>query len=153
MGGWSSRAGKLLGVSFLVLLMGCGGGGSANLHPVKGKVLLGTNPLAVKEGENAQVQFHPDKSAGNNETVVPNGPIRPDGSYELSTNGKPGAPAGKYLVTVVYQSGPGPNAKDADQYAVPKNLINEKYASTISSGLKKEVVPGGSGNYDLTVTK
>lgn len=134
------------------ILAGCGGGSGPTLHPVKGKVLLGGKAIAVKEGENALVQYHPDQAAGNKETVIAVGPVAADGSYELSTNGKPGAPAGKWVVTVVYQTGPGPDAKDAAAYAVPKNLINETFNAVISSPLKKEVTPAG-GNYDLTVTK
>ncbi len=146
---------RVLVLGFLLFLLGCsGGGGSDTLHPVKGRVLLDKKPITVKEGQTALVEYHPDKDGGSSVPVTPRATVNADGSYELTTDGKPGAPAGKYLVTVVYQAGPKAGAKDADLYAVPKSLINPNFNNVGGTFLKREVKANApSGEYDLPVTK
>src|SRR5687767_13348261 len=76
----------------LFLVAGCDGGG---LPPVKGKVTV--DGAALTSGS---VRFVPDTTKGNKATTEPAGEIGSDGTYTLHTNGKPGAPAGWYKVTV-----------------------------------------------------
>jgi len=88
---------------------GCGGGDSLPpLHPVKGKVTLDKNPYTA----GGTVTFHPTEAkklpAG---VSAPVGTIGADGSYELKTNGQPGAPEGGYKVTVSGTMLPGQGKK------------------------------------------
>lgn len=124
----------------LVLALGCGSSGKDKLVPVSGKVTLSGTPLTA-----GQVAFHPDTAKGNTAKGVPAGAIGADGTYTLSTDGKSGAPAGWYKVTVVTNF-PGVSGEP-----VP---INAKYGNPSGSGLEREVVPSpASGAYDLQVTK
>lgn len=128
--------------SFCVLTasLGCGSSGKDKLFPVSGKVTLGGSPLTA-----GQVAFHPDLEKGNKSKGVASGAIGSDGSYTLSTDGKPGAPVGPYKVTV------STNFPGVSGTPVP---INAKYNNPNGSGLDREVVPNpASGAYDLQVTK
>jgi len=119
--------------AMLVVTCGCGGGSKNN--PVTGKVTSGGTPL-----KNGGVRFVPDGA-----TKLPGEPageIKEDGTYTLTYQGKPGAPAGTYKV-VVNSSEPS-NPKDP--YSVPKSSINSKY-NTAESTTLSVTVP--SGNYDL----
>lgn len=124
----------------LLTLLGCGSSGKDKLVPVSGKVTLNGTPLTA-----GQVAFHPDTAKGNNAKGVPTGTIGADGTYTLSTDGKSGAPAGWYKVTVVTNF-PGVSGEP-----VP---INARYGNPSGSGLEREVVPSpASGAYDLQVSK
>src|SRR5262245_43577043 len=87
--------------------------------PVTGKVYLGDRPLPT-----GSVSFRPDASKGNTSTWEPSGDIGPDGTYKLSTNGKPGAPPGWYRVIVAADVPSNPN----DPYSMPRSIITAKYA-------------------------
>jgi hypothetical protein len=126
--------------SLLLASLGCGSSGKDKLIPVSGKVILGGSPLTA-----GQVAFHPDLAKGNKAKGVPTGSIGGDGSYSLTTDGKPGAPVGAYKVTV------STNFPGMSGTPVP---INAKYNNPNGSGLDREVVPNpASGAYDLQVTK
>ena len=87
----------LVGVcaAFLLLgLLGCGGQNTGGL-PVSGKVTVNGQPLAK-----GSLTFHPMKD--NPTKATPTGTIE-NGQYTIYTNGKPGAPPGKYKVTIVSQ--------------------------------------------------
>ena len=80
------------------LCLGCaqetGPEAKLSLVPVKGKVTLGTTPLAA-----AQVSFHPDGPAP--EGYVGSAALTDaEGKFELTVGGRKGAPPGKYKVTV-----------------------------------------------------
>ena len=138
-----SRTGYLLPglivVGLLAALPGCGQ--SEKLYPVSGQVKLGNGPLTM-----GIVSLVPD--ASNPTKAHPSASIGPDGSYNVTTNGKTGAPAGKYKIAVTTQMPPG-----ADTPAAPVN-INPKYQNADTSGLSFEVKPNPDpGQYDLIVTK
>lgn len=64
-------------------------------NPVQGKVLYKGEPLKA-----ALVSFHPDGTAEVN--VDPSiGLTNDDGTFSLTTGQSPGAPAGKYVVTII----------------------------------------------------
>ena len=66
------------------------------LYPVRGTVTVGGRPLP-----GGTVQFEmKDKGQASGEVFTAAGEIQADGSYELSTFGKPGAPAGEHRVWV-----------------------------------------------------
>ncbi|HEX3147593.1 MAG TPA: hypothetical protein VHR66_05880 [Gemmataceae bacterium] len=129
-------------LSLLTLTTGCGRTGG-KLHPVSGRVLVDGAPLTT-----GGVRFQPDQSRGNTSTAEPVGQIRPDGSYSLSTNGRPGAPAGWYKVSV-NGSGPIDSAKPfANQSPLARRFSNPETA-----GLAVEVLPSAaSGAYDLNLS-
>src|SRR5262245_14179862 len=79
-----------VGLVVLVVAAGC----SSGYVPVKGKVTL-KNQKPVTVGS---VVFVPDKD--NTLRVTPTGKITPEGTYELSTEGRSGAPVGSYIVCV-----------------------------------------------------
>ena len=106
-------------------LAGCGPGGPSTV-PVKGKVLHNGQPLS--EGT---VTFVPE-TAGQPEPV---GSIGADGSYQLATGDKPGAPVGKYKVVVRASVPSNPN----DPYSVPKSLVNAKYTTPAATDLQVTV--------------
>jgi len=113
--------------------------------PVTGKVYLGDRPLTT-----GSVSFRPDASKGNNSTLEPSGDIGPDGTYKVSTNGKPGAPPGWYKVVVAADVPSNPD----DPYSMPKSIIGTKYADPNTTDLSIEVVENPPpGAYDLKVSK
>ena len=133
---------------------GCGSGGP-KLYPVSGKVMLGKEPLKA-----GMVTYFPDEAKGNKSKNSPTGEIQSDGSYKLSTSGKPGAPAGWYKIMVTTSTPgmggattPDPNnpqvASLNPQGSGPQ--VNDKYKSVSTTDLAKEVVPSG-GAYDLEVS-
>ena len=124
-------------------LSGCDSAGK--VLPVQGKVLLDGTPLST-----GSLVFKPDATKGNNSTLQPASDISTDGTYNLFTREKPGAPAGWYKVGVVAE---GP-ASATDPYAPRKSLVAQKYNDPETSGLAVEVVENPApGAYDLKLTK
>jgi hypothetical protein len=125
----------------LFLVAGCDGSGS--LQKVTGKVTVDGAPLTT-----GSVRFVPDAAKGNKSKDEPAGQIGSDGTYTLITNGKPGAPAGWYKVTV--------NATEVPESSNPfggKALVAPRFNVPETSGLSVEVVSSPkSGAYDLTVS-
>lgn len=138
--------------SFLVIGAGCGK--SEPLYPVSGKVMLGKEPLT-----GGQITFFPDAAKGNKSKHSPTGKIGSDGTYTLTTDGKAGAPAGHYKVTVTGQT-PGMSAMTPGEVGKPMPLnpatgpkIDPKYQNEAQTPLTKEVVASGAAadHYDVTV--
>src|SRR6266851_143305 len=86
---------KLLWAACLCGAMGLVGCGGPRLEPVTGKVTVNGSPLTA-----GLVTFAPDASKGNTTNLAALGKIGEDGSYTLTTDGKSGAPAGWYKVSV-----------------------------------------------------
>lgn len=125
---------------------GCGGDPIGRTVPVTGKVIVDGKPLST-----GSVTFWPEESKGDNSKLEATGQIGKDGTYTLNTRGKPGAPPGRYKVTVTAQA--EPDAKNP--YAPPKHLINPSYAAKETTSLKViEVVENPAPDaYDLIVTR
>jgi hypothetical protein len=133
----------LLGVA---VAAGCSKGGQQ--VPVKGKITLGDKPLKLKDPQKGSVTFYPDKDKGNTSTGLPVGELNAEGEYELSWNGKPGAPTGWYKVVVVANEPTNPK----DPYSIPRPLVNRKWADEKTTDLSVEVVSGAAeGAYDFKV--
>lgn len=135
-----------LGLVFLAgtLLFGCGNSEYVPpLAPVKGKVTVDGAPLT-----SGQVSLVP--------VVPPSQPVPPsmgkvgtDGTYEIFTSGKSGAPLGKYKVWIspptIPTEGGGP--PDAPPY-------NSKYRDQKKTPLEIDVVAKADpGKYDLVLSK
>ena len=92
--------------------------------------------------------FAPDTAKGNTHAVGPAAAIEPDGSYTLTTNGKAGAPAGWYKVTVSTRTPPKEGATSAP--AESAVYIDPVYSDTKLTPLSREVIDSPeSGWYDL----
>jgi hypothetical protein len=112
---------------------------------VEGTVTVGKDKLKT-----GSVAFKPDAQKGNKSKHEPIGTINPDGTYSLTTLGKPGAPPGWYKVVV--HAGEKENPKD--EYSPLRSLINTKYNYVESTDLSIEVKDGApAGAYDLKLTK
>jgi hypothetical protein len=78
---------------------------------------------------------------------LPNGKIE-DGKYTIKTGGKPGAPPGKYKVTVSSTRPSDPK----NEYSIPISLIEKSSTDATTTTIKKEVkADAPAGHYDLTV--
>ena len=144
-----------------VVLVFCAGAPSAvpgcapragTLVPVSGAVAVEGKPLTI-----GWVTFYPDEAGGNKSSHLPWAEIKPDGTYELSTNGKPGASAGWYKVVVAatHDQIPvkPPRTKDGKPWQ-PRWLVHVKYTHPSTTDVRIEVVekpaPGG---YDLRLSR
>jgi hypothetical protein len=139
----------LIGALALTVL-GCGSPGE-KLVKVTGKVTVDGRPWNT-----GHVGFFPDASRGNVDQIAPVGRIAADGSYELLTSGKPGAPLGWYKVVIWATEDPqaagNPWGKDGKLKPV-RWLINAKYTSKDTTSLEVEVVDNPApGQYDLRLT-
>ncbi len=88
---------RMLGLG-IVLLSGLGLSCSSSgetYHPVQGKVIYKDEPLG-----GALVTFHPQGKT-DLKTMVSTGLTHDDGTFTVETGGKPGMPAGNYIVTII----------------------------------------------------
>jgi hypothetical protein len=140
---------------FMVILVatgvGCGSSKSAGppLVATEGIITLKDKPLA-----GATVFFHPDDTAG----LSCAGNTDENGKFVLWTNGKPGAVAGRYRITVKsYTKKDGSplivtdeqraNGIDADQMiaaGLAKLAVPAKYVNRDTTTLNAEVLPSSS---------
>ena len=122
----------------LFLNGGCGSSSApASLVPVKGHVTVEDAPLT-----GGFVGLHPDADQGNKLKGVPWGRLDKDGNYTVFFEGKAGAPAGAYKVTVL----------------PPTDLVGtrpgRKYEKVDDTDLKIEVSESPpSGAYDLKLKR
>lgn len=73
------------------------------------------------------------------------GQIGPDGTYSVSTDGKPGAPLGVNRIRVTCYSGQRPGADGnapGGEVSLGDSLIPDHYTKFSGSGLEVEVKPG-----------
>jgi hypothetical protein len=139
MGRWSPGYFRLTGLIVLALALsttGCG----PTLHSVTGKVMVNNKPAV-----GALVMLFPE---GGKETKynAPSGTVGEDGTFTLSTGGSPGAPAGKYVVTIIWleqSSGPGAEEKaNPPAKGVAKgggDRLKGAYAKADKSKLRAEI--------------
>jgi len=134
-----SLATALLSGLVLVSTIGCGGGPPT--IPVTGKVTVDGQPLAK-----GSLLFKPEE--GLKIPREPSGTIE-NGDYSISTDGKPGAPLGKYKVVIVAHQEIDSTKPDA-----VKSPFNAKYSHPYKTDLKVEVVASpAAGAYDFKLTK
>jgi hypothetical protein len=114
---------------------------------VKGRIALNGQPFKSGGGS---VVFMADTTKGNTTKHEPRGTLSPDGDFELTTIGQPGAPAGWYKVLVLAQD----PSSSSNPYAVPKYIVPTEYTTVERTPLSVEVVAKPSaGAYDLDVKK
>ena len=118
--------------------LGCAGDG---LHPAEGKVVRDG-----KGAEGAVVTFHP-KDGDPVTSRRPSAVVAADGSFALTTGTRQGAPAGDYVVTVVWPGDPPANKKgkalstDTTEPDRPDRL-GGRYADPKTSELRATVRAG-----------
>jgi len=141
----------------LIAVTGCGDK-LGKLAPVEGKVTVNGTPLT-----SGMVRLWPEqvKPGAAMESI---GGIGSDGSYQIKTNGKPGAPLGKYKVSISYSGAGGDTGAEADpakmaagppgpQKEQPKPF-NPRFETPDGSGLQFDVTAAPSpGQYDLKLTR
>ena len=136
-------------VAAVLLSAGCGGPAEPKLVGVTGTVKIGGAPMPL-----GTVTYHPDAAKGNTRQGKVGGMIKSDGTYTLQTDGKLGAPAGWYFVTVTGQGMPD-MAKMPEPGKMPTPpAVNPKYTKPETSGFQIEVKDGApAGAYDLPLVK
>lgn len=126
--GMRSQIGSL--AILLLAMSGCNSGDSLQLAPVRGSVTYQGKLL-----DHGDVVFNPFEGTKGLQSV---GVIAEDGSFEMRTASREGAPLGKYIVTV--QCRQKPTAKQADDLSfIPPLLIPQKYSEAEQSPLRFEV--------------
>jgi hypothetical protein len=123
----------------LLCLPACSTDRIGKTYPVKGKVYL--DGALLKAGS---VAYFPADYEGA-PAFEAAARIAPDGTYELSTRGKPGALLGRYKVTVVSQK-----QVDSSRPAEAVSLVPTEYTRKETTPLAVEVVENPEdGKYDL----
>jgi hypothetical protein len=123
-----------------VALASAGCAGEPKRVPVKGKLMVKGKALPA-----GLVVFIPDADKGNASPGELRARSDEKGVYELSTDGKPGAPPGWYRVTVWAM-------KEPNVAKPPEWLAHSRYTDPRTSGLAVEVkedAPAGAYDFDL----
>jgi hypothetical protein len=137
-----ARKFRIILVCGSLCLPACSTDPAGTTYPVKGKVYL--DGALLKGGSlaffPADYEGAPALEAGSR--------IKEDGTYELSTRGKPGALLGRYKVTVIWQTKVEPSRAGEVQSLVP-----ERYTNKQTTPLEVEVKEKREdGEYDLKMT-
>jgi hypothetical protein len=129
---------RLLCLCGLIALTGCKKDKVGKLVPVSGTVTAGGDVV-----NGGLVNYIPEEKKLRNVSVV--GKIDKNGTYTLETNGKSGAPLGKYKITVSTNT-PGAGNSDVQ--------VNQIYQMDNTTTLTKEVTESAAkGYYDLHLEK
>jgi hypothetical protein len=111
-----SAVSSLGGLCVIGLVLGCGQA-PIKFVPVRGKVLV--EGQSVNSGT---VSFRPDADRGNQSMEQPAGMPQADGSFELATPNRKGAPLGWYRVLIMAD-----NFLAVDHPEGFKPLVNDRY--------------------------
>ena len=130
-------------VLFVLLFAGCGPA-AVKLVPVTGKVTIQGTPLPW-----GTITLYPDATKGNKSTLQSFGNVAADGTYSISTDGKPGAPVGAYAVTISAAKPSTPGEYKPTEWAASPDYLDRS-----KSGLTLNVVESAPANaYDFALTK
>jgi hypothetical protein len=144
----SIRLGLALGVCAAVWMVAGCGKPPLKLAPVTGKIMINGKPLTF-----GSVQFRADVSHGNRSMEVPTGQVQPDGSFELTTGTRKGAPLGWWKVLVIadnfqvwdpplwaYHPPDVTPPPKPDKWEPPRSLVHDRYLRVQDTDLTVEVV-------------
>ena len=122
------------------VLSGCGKKSGPALIPVSGKVTMeGSGPVTA-----GNVVLIPDSEKG----VGASGQLDSSGNYDVQSEGRKGAAAGKYKIIITPPTMPAPG-----QDPKKMNKFHPKYQDAKITPLAYEVKPDApAGTYDLKVT-
>jgi len=129
------KFGHWLLLAAVLLCPSCSGG----LHKVRGKVLYKGQPI-----KGAVVAFHPKGDAGES-PLNPTGLTDEEGVFTLSTQKDAGAPAGEYVVTVLWLDVAASTNKPGQMpEGMPRSVdkLGRRYADPAKSGLTAVIKPG-----------
>ncbi len=133
-------------------LLGCKPAKEDPLVPVSGTVTVENKLLTT-----GWITFYPDEERGNLRATLATAEIQPDGTYKLSTNGKPGIGCGWYKVVVAASREPIPLKPPRNPDGTPRGLnwlTDEKYTRPETTDLRIEVVEQpAEGSYDLNLSR
>jgi len=121
------------------LLTGCGEP-PVPLVIVQGKIVVGDQPVT-----SGTVSFRPDAALGNKTMQQPAGTIEADGSFELFTIDRAGAPPGWYRVLVMADNMINVDPPESPVWPnypegfLPKALVHDRYLSFKQTDIKVEV--------------
>jgi hypothetical protein len=112
--------------------------GKDSLNPVQGKLLYKNQPMS-----GALVTFH-RKGADEVSAVPSTGLVKEDGTFTLTTGQNEGAPAGDYVITVIWPEEVGPKGKKVISTAPPEShdRLNGVFANAANSSLKVQIKNG-----------
>jgi hypothetical protein len=114
--------------------------------PVSGRITV--EGKALPKGN---VLFIPDVKAGTKHMYHPGAVIDADGRYELSNEGRPGAPAGTYRVVILATFKPIP---ERPQDWVPDWMTHVRYTDAASTDLVATVpATDAQATYDFDLKK
>jgi hypothetical protein len=128
------RPWRALALLTALLCASCSGG--VPLNPVHGKVLLKDQPL-----KGALVTFHPNGPTDIN-TILPTGVTGEDGTFNVTTGKKEGAPAGEYVVTLICSEQVGPPKRMSMEPPQTRDRLGGTYARKETSKLRVEIKKG-----------
>ena len=134
---WPARVAAACVLLCLATVTGCFGPPLPSMTPVKGTVTVDGKPVT-----SGQVSFFAVVVDEKTKFAPPSGQIDSTGNYELFTEGKPGAPLGKFKVTVT------PSMVPTGGKSAPKASYSDKYRDQKRSDLEVEVV-AAQQTYDL----
>jgi hypothetical protein len=135
----TADAHRLAGSLVMIFLIGCGSNEFGST--VKGVVTLDGKPITP-----GLVTFAPEDPSA----VPAVSDLDPNGSFELTTNKKPGLAPGNYRVAI--QAFRPPDIPEGQRTMTPSEpLVPEKYFDVNTSGLEFTVEPGANvHNIELT---
>lgn len=136
---WLPNLDRPSGKIFLAVLMGLAGCGDGRgpVHLVYGKLMVDGVPAA-----NASLAFHP---LGSTDPIAPRavGTTNPDGSFHLTTFvSDDGAPAGDYVVTVIWHDLSKPIDECGCEDLTVHDLFRGADADAAHSSLRATIRPG-----------
>jgi hypothetical protein len=119
-------------LALLILSAGCDRGlDGPTLHPTSGRVRVGDKPVAG-------VRMRLQPLGAPKDTPNPHATTGPDGGFALETSGRPGAPEGRYAVTLTWPPPTGfgsPGRAAADRFAGRYANVDRPFGEvTIRSG-------------------
>jgi hypothetical protein len=119
----------MLAIFTATLLSGCGGKSSGSMVPLSGKVFVGSEQIM-----SGNVTLIPTESGSANRALSA-GQIK-NGVYTIYTDGKEGAPPGKYKITVTPEMKPSADGKK------PEPPWDPKYSDQKETTLTVDLVEG-----------
>lgn len=132
---------SLAGLALLLLAAGCGQD-DVEPAPVRGRVFYKGAPLT-----RGSIVFSPDPDKGGSGPLA-RGDVRPDGTYTLTCDGRPGAPPGWHRVTIVSVESPA-SPPVGTAFADVRSALPRKYAAPDQSGLDVLVKAGEDNVFDF----
>lgn len=137
------KSGRFCALVGLLVLLGFGAiscSQPVSLNPVQGKVLHQSKPLG-----GALVVFHPEAGQDIKQQST-TGLTKEDGTFSLTTGETSGAPAGKYVVTIICATPVASTGEGMAFGGIPEteDRLKGAYANRDTSQIKVEIKTGSN---------